>query len=533
MSSRTKNHKSKTSSNTVTKEPIKKIRATGRKIAQATSCKPINDPMQLRSPYTNWDINKLIILPPTQGESKNKKAKFFNGNFAYTYTLPDGNEQKGPLRIEFPEMISDSGVREVLEKADETGYRAPTDKYQIFCKMSLHEIPHITLRRILHEIYLKALAWMFDNGKKGTGVFPETYKMPTEGIREIDDDTDHLRHPTWWQETTVMEKGKPVKKKDETVPPTITMKVIMGTGRGASKFTDDATPLANIYKTEDLFDRGIKHIPEVIVGSVFVGGIKPKIQLIVKNSIVTDKMAPNTSTQAATIEERRANNTQTSQKVRDAMAEELLLNNLDDPLNGDGTGSGSGSSSKKSKGKDDASSSEDPPAKSKKSKVKPTTSSSESSGEPASSKKNVKGKKKPAKESNSSVEEPPKKNTKTQKKHVEASSSSVEEPVKASKKSTKIQKSTSTVESSGEEGQSKLKKEIPLAKNSKNTKVVTKVNVEEESESNKKSSSKKGKPTKADTDEDIEDESESSKKQSLKKTKPVKTDTEENSEDSE
>jgi hypothetical protein len=56
--------------------------------------------MYIRSPYKNWNPDKIFILPPDK-KTDDKKFNYFKCRILYNYELSDGTEMKEPLLIEF------------------------------------------------------------------------------------------------------------------------------------------------------------------------------------------------------------------------------------------------------------------------------------------------------------------------------------------------------------------------------------------------------------------------------------------------
>jgi hypothetical protein len=50
--------------------------------------------MLIRSPYKEWDPDRILISPPEKRESANKKSVFYECPFQYNYKLADGSEMK-------------------------------------------------------------------------------------------------------------------------------------------------------------------------------------------------------------------------------------------------------------------------------------------------------------------------------------------------------------------------------------------------------------------------------------------------------
>jgi hypothetical protein len=271
------------------------------------------NPMLIRSPYKEWDPDRIFISAPDKRESNDKKASFFECIIQYNYKLPDGTEMKGPLLIEFPHedgrhCISHYGISEIMEKVDEKDKqqdsaveRKGTGKFQIFCQLDPRFEQSIELAGLLNDIYDKALSYMEDHGKEGSGMLGDKkYSKPKDTIDESNT-ADHLRYPVWYKDSTFIDSsGRKKTVKDTKVPFTIVLSVAVS-GRRATKFCDDT---ATVIKHSDLLGTGMEHIPLMHVSSIFVGGTGNKLRLGADSSIVVKKLPPAILHQGSTIKER-------------------------------------------------------------------------------------------------------------------------------------------------------------------------------------------------------------------------------------
>jgi hypothetical protein len=273
--------------------------------------------MSIRSPYKDWDPDRMFISPPDKKESGDKKAVYYECPIQYNYKLPDGSEMKGPLLIEFPHedgklCVSDYGVSEILEKLDEkeksqqqdgeSVQRKGTNKFQIFCKLDPRHEQSQELAAVLNDIYDKSLSHMEEHGSEGTNMLVpgKKYSKGKEPISESNV-ADHLRYPIWYKETTIIGQGGRTKTVNDTkVPFSIVLSVVIK-GRKATKFCDEH---ANVIKFIDLVGVGMEHIPLMHVSSIFVGTGGGKLRLTTDSSIVVKKLPPAIVHQGSTIKER-------------------------------------------------------------------------------------------------------------------------------------------------------------------------------------------------------------------------------------
>lgn len=303
-----------------------------------------DDEMTIRSPYKDWDIDRIFISTPDKKESADKKATYFECNIQYNYKLHDGTDMKGPLLVEFPHeegrcCVSEYGISEIMEKIDDKApvkegeevKRIGTGKYQVFCRLDPRYEQSKALCSVLRDIYEKAVCYMELHGKEGSGILSsdKKYAIPSGTINESNT-SDGLRYPIWFTETSALNpQGRTIKTKDTTVPFTVVLGV--GTkGRRATKFCDDT---ATIIEYTDLKGNGMEHIPLMGVPSIFVGGKENKVRLVMDSSIIVKRLPPAVVRQGTTMKERLQSGKSTAAADMTRKAEEAFsmdgLDNLD------------------------------------------------------------------------------------------------------------------------------------------------------------------------------------------------------------
>ncbi len=301
--------------------------------------------LMIRAPYDEWDINNMLIDSPKLGESSSDKTiKFQTCNFQYNY-FREGKKTKDKLIIEFPRddkylCTSDYGIKEVLntltkeelflKDSGKEVKRTGTGRYQIFCKLGVHDPDSIKLKDILNEIYAKCVKYMaeYGQGENCKCLLEKEYQLPKKRDEPIGPNNAALnfRHPVWYMDKSA-DTGLH-KVKDLEVPASITLAVKVGDGKYATKFCDDNLSKLN---PEDLKTRGFRHIPLMEISSLFVGAVA-KIRMSMTESIIIEYLAPSVISQGQTINERKEMGLLTADALRQKAQEMFESDNNKDPL---------------------------------------------------------------------------------------------------------------------------------------------------------------------------------------------------------
>jgi hypothetical protein len=292
----------------------------------------ITKTLMISPPYTNWDIKKLFIDPPTPLKIEGVTGLFMCSMW-YMYTV-DGKETKDRFRIEFPikdESMSASnfGVmaqtkalteeEKKREKAGEVIKRETTGKFELRINIQAAPEECKALRKILDDIYIVSgmHLYKYGNSDKGSKMLLSKYLPTLERPEEAvgpDNVYETLRYPIFYQTKKVAGENGMVDRCDQDISGSIAASVPI-TGKSPSTFIlDDGTKLS----LSDVTGRGFLHSPEIGV-SLFIGA-KNKLKFTLANTIVTKWLSSNTVGRQNAIEARKNAGISTSESMKNRSA---------------------------------------------------------------------------------------------------------------------------------------------------------------------------------------------------------------------
>jgi len=238
----------------------------------------------LRPPYDNWDKSKVKIDPPIC-VNKRSGERIFAGTLWYIYIKPNGNEEKAPLRIEFPMCNSEEGVVKTVDLANRYDGIKPTKGHHISCKQSFNP-EDVKLREILNDLYIIILQWMEAHGKDSIReIFYKEYKKP-KGEINFDNTANHLLYPIHYEETTFLKSnGNLIKIKDLTRCQSINLKVYNRDLTSNEKKNQEIVPM------NDIMGKGFSHTPIAYISLVYIDCC-PRIKMILESTTINKWIIP-------------------------------------------------------------------------------------------------------------------------------------------------------------------------------------------------------------------------------------------------
>lgn len=286
-------------------KPTKRIVGAGAKSTQPEKEKKcqigvdsINDEFIIKSPYTDWDPEKLCMDPPVSKKAPtNDKIEFDTCDLGYNFGTKEKPNRKD-LVIEAPfvnvqdnviksTVASPYGIRLKKEKEDDKkkGKKSKKDdeekkeRFHLITQLDGTDALHIAFITLMNDIYNFILRKM-EQLYKGTSK-EETYAIPDQ-TRIYTGLSEHsaLRYP-------LMYKKDPKTKK--VIPGCISPTALLGVSRWGTSFVSIPDKDGNFkkYPFNDVFERGFEHIPLIKLPQVFLDGKNNQIRTQCLSTIVT------------------------------------------------------------------------------------------------------------------------------------------------------------------------------------------------------------------------------------------------------
>lgn len=275
----------------------------------------IVDGLQIRAPYTSWNVKNMLISAPVQGTSKaDSRVTFYTSGIKYKYLLPDGTSKVAPLKIEPSnvegKMVSSPwGFAEILvyiekeklallKKENPNFKQEGTGKHSVTISLPAGKDTTIGFLKVMQDIYIKCCEHMNAYGQEGKNpVLPGIYGLrPDLGPAKP---MENFKYPMAY---TTKEGYNSAGGKIKVIDADGDIRMQMGAkldGRYGIEILNRDFQRMNY---EDLIGQGFTHVPLIIIDDLYVGTVI-KLRRKIDSTIIWEVLPPKTMDQAPSIRE--------------------------------------------------------------------------------------------------------------------------------------------------------------------------------------------------------------------------------------